>query len=41
MNYLSLASGILFLIWISIVVVVIGAWVIKTINQDDDIEGLK
>ncbi len=42
MNYLSLAGGLLFLIWCSIVIVVIGAWAMKTIDGDDnDIEGLK
>jgi len=41
MSVLSLASGILFFIWVSIVVVVIGAWAFKTLNQDNDISGLK
>jgi len=41
MKYLSLAGGLLFLIWCSIVVVVIGAWAMKTIDDDDDISELK
>ena len=32
---MNLAGGLLFLIWCSIVVVVIGAWVFKTLEDDN------
>jgi len=48
---MSLASGVLFLVWVSIVVVAIGGWAFKTIStqdtqieldwQDDDLEGVE
>ena len=33
---MSLASGILFMVWVSIVFFVIGGWVFKTISEQEE-----
>ncbi len=48
---MSLASGILFMVWVSIVVVAIGGWAMMTVSTqennidldwlDDDLEGVE
>ena len=38
---MNLAVGLLILVYISICAFVVGSWAFKTIEQDNDIEGLK
>ena len=38
---MNLAAGLLILVYISICAIVVGGWAFKTIEKDNDIEGLK